>query len=562
MIFRNNPSLMKKLLFSALLVVFAFTVKSQENIVPGQVMVMLHHQESPSAFVERLNALYPGIAFRVEQVLSSDINIHLLRFNDLQYSHTEALNAVVRDKATALAQFNHMNVTLRDTCPNDPSFGNQWAFYNNGSNGGSGTSDIEACNAWSVGRGGLTAQNDRIVVAVIDGGFDLNHPDISYYVNPGEIPGNSIDDDNNGYVDDVNGWNASNNNANVQGGSWESHATHVSGTVGAKGGNSTGVTGVNWDVDILPIKGSSGNESIVVAAYSYVLKMRRTYNTTNGAEGAFVVSTNSSFGVDLGNPANYPIWCAMYDTLGKEGILSATATANANYNVDTQGDIPTACPSNWMISVTNTRSDDSKATAGYGATTIDLGAPGTNIYSTTMNGNYGNMSGTSMATPHVAGTIALMWSVACTQLITDYKNDPDALALQMKSYLLNDGVDSVFALQNITVTGGRLNLYKALLAVQEYDCTSGSIGIEETAATLLRFYPNPATDEITLIVPEGMEGLINISIFNMTGQQVLSKSFSGQNMISLSLLDLCAGIYSISLSTSNNAAIFGTLIRQ
>ncbi|MFN3342201.1 MAG: T9SS type A sorting domain-containing protein, partial [Flavobacteriales bacterium] len=119
-----------------------------------------------------------------------------------------------------------------------------------------------------------------------------------------------------------------------------------------------------------------------------------------------------------------------------------------------------------------------------------------------------------------------------------------------------------FALQNITVTGGRLNLYKALLAVQEYDCTSGSIGIEESAATLLRFYPNPAIDEITIFVPEGMEGSINISIYNMTGQQVLSKSFSGQNMISLSLSDLSAGIYSISLSTSNNSAIFGKLIRQ
>jgi subtilisin family serine protease len=552
---------MKKVFTIALLFAVQLFSNAQEtNIVPGQVMVMLHHRESAAEFMERINALYPGLDLSSEQILSSDINIHLFRFNDSNYTSVEALNAVIRDKATAIAQFNHTNVTLRDTCPTDPNFGSQWAFYNNGTNGGSGTSDIQACDAWSISRGGFTAQNDRIVVAVIDGGFDLNHVDISYYTNSGEIAGNGIDDDNNGYIDDIRGWNAINNTANAHSTTSATHATHVSGTVGAKGGNNIGVTGVNWDVDILPIRGSSGNESVVVTAYSYVLKMRRTYNQTNGAQGAFVVSTNSSFGVDLGNPANYPIWCAMYDSLGKEGVLSATATANANYNIDTQGDIPTACPSDWMIAVTNTRSDDSKATAGYGATTIDLGAPGTNIYSTTPNNNYGNSSGTSMATPHVAGTIALMWSAACSQMISDYKDDPEALALIMKYMLLNDGVDSVFSLQNITVTGGRLNLYKALLAVLEYTC---NVGVDETIASRLMIFPNPGNDLVSIVLPESAQTGGQLEVYSVTGQLVYTSSVAaGTPMIQISISDFSSGFYSIILRTSESTPIFGTIIRQ
>src|SRR5690606_10330895 len=108
---------------------------------------------------------------------------------------------------------------------------------------------------------------------------------------------------------------------------------------------------------------------------------------------------------------NYPIWCGFYDDLGAHGILSAGATANANWNIDTMGDVPTACPSDYMVAVTNTTHNDTKnGGAGYGATQIDLGAPGTSILSTTPGGGYGTSTGTSMATPHVAGAIGLIIS--------------------------------------------------------------------------------------------------------------------------------------------------------
>lgn len=551
---------MKKVFFLICTLGLLISSKAQENIIEGELMLMLHHREDPAQFLIRVNEKHPSLVLRHKQVLSADINIHLFSYDPFSNSSAKALNAVIADDAVAIAQFNHNNVGLRDSCPDDPNFGNQWAFLNDGTNGGTGTSDIDACAAWEITTGGYTASNDRIVVAVIDGGFDLTQSDLDFYQNPNEIAGNSMDDDLNGYVDDVNGWNASNNNGNTQGSSWDSHATHVSGTVGAKGNNNNGVTGVNWDVEIMPIKGSSSNESVVVAAYSYVLKMRRMYNQSNGANGAFVVATNSSFGVDLGDPADYPIWCAMYDSLGREGILSAGATANANYDVDTQGDIPTACPSDFLITVTNTRSNDTKATAGFGATTIDLGAPGTNIYSTLPNNTYGNLSGTSMATPHVAGTIALMWSAACEEMIVDYKNDPDALALIMKDFLLLNGVDPVTALQGITVTEGRLNLFKAVQAVGLYaDCLQ-SISEEEDFS--FEIYPNPGDGLFTLEIPQQLTANGTVEVYNSTGQLVLVQENRYQNRLTIDLGQFPKGIYSLRMRTAENSVIFGKIILQ
>jgi len=207
----------------------------------------------------------------------------------------------------------------------------------------------------------------------------------------------------------------------------------------------------------MPITGSSSSEATVVEAYGYVFELRSRYEETNGA---FVVSTNSSFGVDFGDPENFPIWCSMYDVMGSIGIISAAATANRDVDIDSVGDIPTACGSDFLLSVTNTTNSDTKHIAAYGATTIDLGAPGTTIYSTTSGGSYGYLTGTSMATPQVSGAIALMYSGACAGFINAYKSDPAAYALLVRRAIL-DGTDSISALNGITVSGGRLNIYNS-----------------------------------------------------------------------------------------------------
>lgn len=402
------------------------------------------------------------VNFDPERQLSQAANIWLLKYNPTNMDVETVLSQVTSHKDVLIAQHNHTNVVLRTTTPNDTQFNSQWAHQNTGQSGGTSGADMDTPDAWDITTGGLTTQGDEIVVAIVDGGFQLNHPDLApnLWVNVDEIPGNGIDDDNNGYIDDINGWDAFGNDGTIPS---DNHGTHVSGIAGARGDNSLGVSGINWDVKLMMIAGSSGNEATVVAAYGYVLDERTLYNTTNGLEGSFVVSTNASFGIDFGNAANFPLWCAMYDDLGMQGVISAVATANQNVNVDVVGDVPTTCTSAYMIGVTNTTDDDVRNnSAAFGSTSIDLGAPGTAILSTTLGGNFGNLTGTSMATPQVAGTVGLLVAAACDNFITNYKATPATYALDLKDAIL-DGVDSNTSLNGITVTGGRLNVYNAIM---------------------------------------------------------------------------------------------------
>ncbi|MEM7369989.1 MAG: GEVED domain-containing protein [Bacteroidota bacterium] len=454
---------------------FSFPLYSQINEahVPGQLIVMLEpgfeHADPklPPIVIEG-----KSVIFEEKQTLSNRIRIFLFEFDATHISEGVVLESVRALPQVQLAQYNHYVAQrgIQTTFPNDSLFNNQWDMHNTGQTNGTIDADIDAPEAWDISKGGITALGDTIVVAVIDGGCDLSHQDLNLWKNHGEIPNNGLDDDNNGFIDDYDGWNAYSNTGNIPN---DSHGTHVSGTVSAKGNNTLGVSGVNWHAQIMPIAGSSGNEAIVVTAYDYALSMRALYNQTNGKEGAFVVATNSSFGVDFGNPANFPIWCAMYDSMGMEGILSAAATMNNNSDVDQTGDVPTACASPWMIAVTNTTHHDNKNNgAAFGLTTIDIGAPGTNILSTTPNNNYSSFTGTSMASPHIAGAVAFLLSAPCPGFISQYKLDPANMALTVRDYLFQ-GVDSIQALSGITVTDGRLNLFNSIEMVQT-DCSTFS----------------------------------------------------------------------------------------
>ena len=415
----------------------------QSTYVENEFIIWLESGVDASGFAVQSNA---GI--EPKRLLSQRLNIWLFETNDRAESHEAKMERLSKNPDVRVIQNNHTNIYLRESIPNDPYYYQQWA-----------PAIMQLPLAWEMfTTGGVTAMGDTIVVAVIDGGAYLNHEDLSFWKNARETPNNGVDDDGNGYVDDYDGWNAYSHNGSVIS---NNHGTHVSGIIGAVGNNATGVSGVNWNVKIMPVSGSSGNESVVVEAYSYVLEMRARYNETNGAEGAFVVATNSSFGVDYGKPQNYPIWCAMYDEMGNVGILSCGAGPNLNVNVDVVGDVPSTCPGDYLIGVTNTTSADVKYnSAGYGINNIDIGAPGTSIYSTIPNG-YGNMTGTSMATPQVTGTIALMYAAMTEELILACKEDPANFCLSVRESLF-EGADHLASLEGLVADARRLNAFGAI----------------------------------------------------------------------------------------------------
>lgn len=364
---------------------------------------------------------------------------------------------------------NH-KVTLRENkklIPNDKDFKEQWDFNFDTNNYG-----IDAVSAWALyGTGGVDRSGNEIVIAVVDGGFQINHPDLvnNKWINKGEIPGNNIDDDGNGYIDDVDGWDVENNNGNVQ---IDYHGTHVAGTMGAQGNNAIDGTGVNWKIKIMYVSAgySLGDTDTALSAYEYIRKQKELWIQTGGKKGANVVAINSSFGIDKGDckSQEYKQWNDMFDYMGKSGILAISATANSDWDIDVVGDVPTGCASDYVVAVTNSKSNGEKAAeAGYGIRTVDLAAPGTYIYSTLPDNDFGMNSGTSMATPHVTGAVGYLYSVASPDFLALAQKDPAKAALEMKDYMLLTvtGRDSM---KGKSVSGGILNLFKASTELYNY----------------------------------------------------------------------------------------------
>lgn len=314
-----------------------------------------------------------------------------------------------------------------------------------------GLNKIQAPVAWDT-----TTGSSSVVVAVIDLGVDYNHEDLSgnMWRNPGETgtdsvgqdkTTNSVDDDGNGYVDDVFGVDTINHDSNPMDDS--GHGTHVSGTIGGVGNNSTGVAGVNWNVRLMAIKShaldGNGTSASVIEAFQYVTMMRR--------RGINVRVTNNSWG---GAPeaANYDQ--ALKDAIddaGNTGILNIFAAGNSARDNDLLPFYPASYDSPSVISVAASDQNDNRASfSSQGATSVDLAAPGVLILSTLRNSTYGFFSGTSMATPHVAGAAALLWAHA-----------PHLTAAQVKATLMGN-VDVLPQWAGLTVTGGRLNLARAI----------------------------------------------------------------------------------------------------
>ncbi len=452
------------LLFICLSLLFTFSNAQQLQHVQGEFLIRPMENVDLASF-QRAFTFFEGrnTNARIEVVTTQPFPIWKLSYDHSKIHERHFYSQINVSRLTQNIQYNHL-IQDRQTIPNDPLFSNQWQYINTGMDNCVEDADLDADEAWDVTTGGLTVFGDTIVVCVIERtGVEYTHEDLvdNMWRNHAEIPNNKIDDDGNGFVDDYLGWNTTQNNDKILA-TGANHGTSVNAIIGAVGDNNIGVTGINWKVKLMNVRGGTGVESEVLEAYSYSYGFRKKYNETNGEEGAFVVATNASWGVDYGQPEDAPIWCSFYDSLGAVGILNCGATINESVNVDEVGDLPTGCSSEYLIGVTNVNCEDALyVNAGYGATSIDLGAYGDDTYTAANGNNYIEFGGTSGATPHVTGTVALLYSIPCQSLISIAKNDPAAAALMVKDYILESVIPNQ-SLEMITVTEGRLNMNTAI----------------------------------------------------------------------------------------------------
>jgi subtilisin family serine protease len=413
------------------------------NFLPNSVIVKLNPTASPSQ-IANLQA-----AIGVTQVTTAEqLGIQIWKIpsgtvpqiisaysNDsrIEYIEPDHIITLTKSQKTSPTQVNLATTTT----PNDPDYPLLWGLNNTGQTGGKPDADIDAPEAWNIQTG------NPIVVGVIDSGVDYNHPDLAanIWTNPGEIAGDGIDNDSNGYIDDVRGWDFAYNDNDPM--DVDGHGTHVAGTIAAIGNNNLGVIGVAWDkAKIMPLRflddTGSGATSNAILAINYAVAKN-------------VKITNNSWGGLLPIPSQ-----ALEDAIKAvedNGGLFVAAAGNSSLNTDLVPAYPASYPNPSIISVASTDDTDRLSYfSNYGASSVDLAAPGSDIYSTLPGGNYGSLSGTSMASPHVAGAAALVWA-----------QNPTWTAAQVKDRIMSKAdILSPLAAPLWRLDARRLNIFKAL----------------------------------------------------------------------------------------------------
>jgi len=424
--------------------------RSGQKYVKDRVIVRFKFQKNAELSIsqEKIRMAHANVGAKVEEDFSTggvgglqlvqlpngtDVQSAIIAYEsnpDVLYAEPDYVLSIIPDQTGS--NINDVNSATILSIPNDDNFYYQWSFHNTGQTGGTPGADINALAAWDISTG-----SNSVVVAVIDTGVLYDHSDLSENIwnNTDEIPGNGKDDDHNGYIDDVLGWNFVANTSDPI--DDNHHGTHVSGIIGAVGNNSIGVAGVNWQVKIMPLKAFDsagyGDTSDAIKAVEYA-----------NANGAFVIS-NSWGGGSFSQ--------GLKDAIDASPAVVVCAAGNSASNNDVLPVYPASYSSTNILSVAATDNNDILAWfSNYGLSFVDLAAPGTNIWSTYLDGNYASLSGTSMATPHVAGVAALVKAV-----------NPSLTSEQIKNIILST-VDVKSSLSGKVASGGRLNAYKAVLA--------------------------------------------------------------------------------------------------
>lgn len=438
---------------------------------------------------------------------------------------------------------------------------------------------IQAHLVWDHTTGGVSRMGDTIVVAVIDDGLDSAHSDFSrnHWRNYSEIPWNGIDDDANGYIDDYWGWNAGDNHGQVFNSVsvLDGHGTCVAGVVGADGNNSEGVTSVNWHLKVLPVncfpEDFNDVESGVIRSMKYVFDMKKLYIETNGQKGANIVAVNMSVGMDNAFPSESPIWCGMYDSLGSIGIIGVSAVTNRNIDVDQLGDIPTLCPSPFLVTVNLCDINDQFSSSGYSSSSVDLSAPGNGLYTTMPTSfsatfPYKKESGTSFASPQVASSIALVESIVCNKYLELKQNNVDSALSLMLSWL-KSGVKTSSGLTDKTAWGGRLDAYFFFDEMRKWcelnDTTFVLAGKNNEIEKSVKVYPNPIHEGNNIFIDLGNNPKeVEMTLFDALGRMINARfEYLENNLLSIHA-DFSSGIYFVLVEVDGQKMAFEKIISK
>jgi subtilisin family serine protease len=400
------------------------------QFVPGEMLV----QFKPGVAQDLRQAALDRIGAKAVERLRTDLH-------RVQLPAGASLAAAVRAlHAQDAVDFAEPNWIYQTTKVSDDTYytnGTLWGMYGDTSPLFQNQYGSQAGEAWDAGHFSCKG----VLVGVIDEGVQYTHPDLkaNHWTNPAEIDGNGIDDDGNGYVDDTHGWDFDGNNKSVYDGVQDDHGTHVSGTIGGKGGNGKGVAGVCWKVKLVHVKflGTAGGTTAnAIKAVDYITDLKQRHHLN-------LVATNNSWG---GGGFSQGLKDAI-DRAGAADILFVAAAGNNASNNDSVPFYPASYTSANIIAVASLNSNGTMSSfSNYGATSVHLGAPGAGIMSTVPTDSYASYSGTSMATPHVTGAIALY-----------AKNHPGLTAAQLKSAILST-VTPTASMAGKTVSGGRLDV--------------------------------------------------------------------------------------------------------